>query len=165
MMRVCRRSVGVLAVRTILSVLPGIAGCEGSEPAPALPDPMPAATNRACHLFTKAELASLAGTAVSAAQGGVAGPQSCRWTLETADPRSITVILVPVGEWRDGAGSPGGERLGAPGEHAFVAPWLDDQRAGTRTPGAGIYVLSPRRTLSVELLSRAAARVGGGEKR
>lgn len=78
-----------------------------------------------------------------------------------ADPRSVTVILVPLAEWRDGTGDPGGEPLPNLGERAFVAPWLDDQRAGARLADCGVYVLTPRRTLSVTMLRLAVARLAG----
>jgi hypothetical protein len=45
------------------------------------------------------------------------------------------------------------------GEEAFVAPWLNAFRAGALTPHGAIYVMTPRRDLSVALLRQAVERV------
>lgn len=112
-----------------------------------------------CRLFTREEIAAAAGEPVAAGEN--AGPlgSGCHWMFENSDERGVMIQIVPRDYWEDGTHQPGGEALSGIGEKAFVGPFLDEHRAGALTANGAVYVVSPKREISVALLNQAAPRV------
>jgi hypothetical protein len=114
----------------------------------------------ACKMFSRAEIAAAFGAAVE--DGKTSGPlgSACSWDVKnSSDYESVMVQIVSRDYWEDGTQQPGGEALSGIGEKAFVGPWLGDQRAGALTDKGAVYVLSPKKEVSVALLRKAAERM------
>ncbi len=133
------------------SVPPIATGASGPTAAAAM------ATSKTCKLFSRAEIAEAIGTPVSEGADWGLASMGCEWSA--GEDRAVQAIIVPDPEyWENLAGSEGGEALSGLGEEAFVAPWLGAFRAGALTPHGSVYVMSPKRDLSVSLLRKAVER-------
>lgn len=113
----------------------------------------------ACKMFSRKEIAAALGEAVE--EGHTSGPlgTGCSWDAKDDDSRSVMVQIVPRDYFEDGTDAPGGEALTGIGEKAFVGPWINDFRAGALTDKGAIYVMTPKREVSVALLRQAATRM------
>jgi hypothetical protein len=113
----------------------------------------------ACALFTAAQVGERLGTTVSAGTPWGMTGTGCQWSSDGDDENAVQVVIVDDPRyWENLARADGGEALRGIGDQAFVAPWLGAYRAGALTPSGSIYVMTPRRDLSVALLRDALTR-------
>lgn len=124
--------------------------------APGASSPLATSSSNTCNLFSRAEIAEALGAPVGEGADWGMASLGCEWS---AGDRAVQAIVVPDPEyWESLAKSEGGEALSGLGEEAFVAPWLGMFRAGALTPQGSVYVMSPKRDLSVSLLRKAVER-------
>jgi hypothetical protein len=121
-------------------------------------DDVVASSDDVCRMFTRAEISKALGAQVSnGAPWGMFGG-GCEWAA--GEENAVQVVVVrDVSYWENLKSVQGGEALAGFGEEAFVAPWLDAFRAGALTEHGVIYVMTPKRDLSVALLRQAVERV------
>ncbi len=132
-------------------IAPGVAGVAGTA---AL------ASSKSCKLFTRREITEALGESVGEGADWGLASMGCEWSA--GEDRAVQAIVVPDPEyWENLAKSEGGEALSGLGEESFVAPWLGSFRAGALTPQGSVYVMSPKRDLSVALLRKAVERAPG----
>lgn len=112
------------------------------------------ATDKACKLFSRAEIATALGAAVEA--GTNWAPGGCEWRAGDA---AVHITVARAEDWEPQDTSAGGESLQGIGKQAFVGPWLGDMRAGALTDSNTVYVLTPSRDVSVALLRKAVERL------
>ncbi len=112
------------------------------------------ATDKACKLFTRAEIATALGAAVE--EGTNWAPGGCEWR---AGDTAVHITIARAEDWEPQDKSAGGESLQGIGKQAFVGPWLGDSRAGALTDSNTVYVLTPSRDVSVALLRKAVERL------
>ena len=117
-----------------------------------------ASSEDVCRMFTGAEISKALGVSVrNGAPWGVFGG-GCEWAANEKDAVQIVVVR-DKSYWENLGNVDGGEMLPGLGEAAFVAPWLGAYRAGALTDRGAVYVMTPRRDLSVDLLRRAVERL------
>lgn len=112
------------------------------------------ATDKACKLFSRDEIAAALGAAVE--EGTNWAPGGCEWR---AGDTAVHITIARTQDWEPLDKSAGGESLQGIGKQAFVGPWLNDMRAGALTDTHTVYVMSPSRDVSVVLLRQAVARL------
>ena len=135
-----------------------LASAPAAQTAPGPAAAGPASSGKACKLFTRSEIAAAIGAAVGEGTEWGSGFGGCEWSA--GDDNAVQTALMPDRNyWEDLAESQGGEALSGIGEKAFVAPWMGSFRAGALTPQGAVYVMSPKRDVSVALLRTAVARM------
>ena len=112
------------------------------------------ATDKACKLFSRDEIATALGAAVE--EGTNWAPGGCEWR---AGDTAVHITVARAEDWEPLDKSAGGESLQGIGKQAFVGPWLNDMRAGALTDTNTVYVLTPSRDVSVALLRKAVERL------
>ena len=118
----------------------------------------PAASSKACKLFTQGEIADALGTSVGKGTNWGSGFPGCEWSA--GGDNAVQAALMPDRSyWENLAETTGGEALSGLGQEAFIAPWMGSFRAGALTPQGAVYVMSPKRDVSVTLLRTAVARM------
>lgn len=114
-----------------------------------------AATNGACKLLTRDEVAAALGSAVGEGSNWSGG--GCEW--RAGDDVAVQVVMASTRDWEPPARSAGAEVLGGVGLKAFAGPWLGRVRAGALTDTHTVYVTAPSRDVAVRLLRQAVARL------
>jgi hypothetical protein len=116
-----------------------------------------ASSDDVCRMFTGAEISKALGVPVrNGAPWGFFGG-GCEWAAN--DEVGVQIVVVrDTSYWENLEKVQGGQTLTGLGKEAFVAPWLGAYRAGALTDRGCVYVMTPRRDLSVDLLRQAVER-------
>ncbi len=117
------------------------------------------AQSGACAMFSRAEIAKAVGASVTeGAVWGLGGPASCEWRIDDVDNSVGIQVVEDTRYWE--RPSSDAETLAGLGQEAYVAPGYGGSfRAAALTEHAAVYVTTPRRDLSVELLGTAVSRL------
>lgn len=140
-----------------------LVGCSRGEPGRELAPGqsshgVTALANPACRLLDRNEIRAALGAGAAESRTWGAGGLGCEWAVGSG--KVVQLVVVKDSQyWEDLAKADGGEALPAIAKQAFVAPWLGSFRAGALTPGGCIYVMTPRREVSVRLLRAAVHRL------
>lgn len=113
-----------------------------------------AATDEACKLLTRDEVAAALRSAVDEGRNWSAG--GCEWRTGAGD--AVQVVMARARDWEPPATSAGGESLPGIGMEAFVGPWLGSARTGALTDRHSVYVTAPNRDVAVRLLRQVVQR-------
>jgi hypothetical protein len=117
-----------------------------------------ASSDDVCRMFTAAEVSKALGVSVrNGAPWGFFGG-GCEWAANEKDAVQVVVVR-DTSYWENLKNVEGGEALSGFGKEAFVAPWLGAFRAGALTDRGCVYVMTPKREVSVDLLRRAVERI------